>query len=261
MKLSILMILPLALLLSACAPEEGDESGNDIVPQSLEVGQAYNLTITEHEDTTKYYSIPVTAGKSYSIDVRNDLSSSNLISVQLIAAGFQREVLSKGRMISFDYAADQAGSLLIKVEGSSRAFFRYHITAHPSVDDGLVQDYALYEPNNSKNAAYPVINGAQYSSSVDMADDFDWYALDVVSGDTLTLWISNSIASAGHLHPQLYDNQGLPLSQENVVSHTTDLNVQHVIGYTGRVFLKIEGQSPGTPYVYDFSMTLAANGG
>jgi len=102
---------------------------------------------------------------------------------------------------------------------------------------------------------------AQYSSSIDMADDFDWYALDVVSGDTVTLWVSNSIASTGHLHPQLYDDQGLPLSQEYVVSHTTDLNVQHTINYTGRVFLRIEGQSPGAPYVYDFSMILAANGG
>lgn len=254
-----ILLLPLVLLLSACNPaEEGDNSG-DINPEGIEVGKSYNLTITEQEEKSKYYSLPVAADRAYSIDVMNDLASSNTISVQLMADGFEREVLSEGRMISFDYAPSQTGELFIKITGSSRAFFRYHITAHPSVDDGLVQDDASYEPNNSRYAAYPVINGAQYHSTIDMGDDFDWYTLDVVSGDTITLWASNDIASTSFLRAQMFDHDGLPLTQEISISHTTDLSTQVAASYTGRIYVKFHGTSPGTPHRYDFSLTLSAN--
>lgn len=253
------MLLPLALLLSACNPSEESENSGGINAQEIEAGKSYNLTITEHAETTKYYSLPVAGGSAYSIDMMNDLASSNTISVQLMADGFEREVLSEGRMISFDYAPSQTGELLIKVTGSSRAFFRYHLTAHPSVDDGLVQDDASYEPNNSRYAAYPIVNGAQYHSTIDMGDDFDWYALDVVNGDSITLWASNDIASTSFLRTQMFDQDGLPLTQEISISHTSDLSTQVVATYTGRVYVKFKGTSPSTPHRYDFSLTLSTN--
>ncbi len=254
-----IQLLPLVLLLSACNPAEEGENSGDINPEGIVVGKSYNLTITEHEEKTKYYSLPVAGNSAYSIDVMNDLASSNTISVQLMADGFEREVLSEGRMVAFDYAPSQTGELLIKVTGSSRAFFRYHITAYPSVDDGLEQDDASFEPNNSRYVAYPIVNGAQYHSTIDMGDDFDLYALDVVSGDTITLWASNDIASTSLLRAQLFDQEGLPLTQELSFSHTTDLNTQVVADYTGRVYVKFTGTSPGTPHRYDFSLTLSTN--
>ena len=257
----VLLILLLVSLLPACGAGGESDSTNSVNAQALDVGKAYNLTITQDEEQTKYYSLPVTAGASYSIDVINDISSSNMISVQVMATGFAREVLGVRRMISFDYDASEDGELLIRVEGSSKAFFRYLLTAHPSVDDGLDQDDASYEPNNSRNAAYPIINGAQYSSTLNQNDDYDWYALDVVSGDTITLTIANDIASTSFLHPQLYDQNGNPLTQKFVVSHTEDLNEQIAVDYTGRVFLKLVGQSLGRPHRYTLSMSLAAKGG
>ncbi len=248
-------------LLSACGGSEESGNSSDINAQPLEVGTVYNLTITQDEEQTKYYSLPVTVGATYSIDVINDISSSNMISVQLMATGFEREVLGRSRMISFDYDANNDGELLIKVEGSSRAFFRYQLMPRPSVADGLVQDDASYEPNNSRYAAYPIINGAQYSSTLDQNDDFDWYALEVVSGDEISLMVSNNIAGTSFLHPQLFDDSGNPLTREFVVSHTTDLNESINVDYTGQVFLRLKGQSPGTPHRYLFSMTLAVNGG
>lgn len=248
-------------LLAGCGGSEESGNSSDISAEPLEVGKAYNLTITQDEEQTKYYSLQVTTGASYSIDVINDLSSSDIITVQLMADGVDPEVLSRGRMISFDYAASENDELLIKVKGSSRAFFRYHLMAHPSVDDGLVQDDALYEPNNSRNAAYPIINGAQYSSTLNQNDDFDWYALNVVSGDAITLIVSNDISSTSFLFPQLYDENENPLTRKFVVSHVEDLNERINVDYTGRVFLRLNGQSLGTPHRYSFSMMLAANGG
>jgi len=260
MKIQILLILISIITLSACGGSDGESSKpSDINAQTLEIGKSYNLTITANEGTIKYYSLPVIAGSSYSIDVINDGSSSNHITVQVMATGFGPEVLGVRRMISFDYDANENDDLLIKVRGSSKAFFRYHLTAHPSVNDGLVHDDASYEPNNSKNAAYPIINGAQYSSTLNQNDDYDWYALDVVNGDTVTLVISNSIASTSFLFPQLFDRNGNPLTQQFVVSHTENLNEQINVDYTGPVFLKLYGQSLGTPHRYSFNMTLSVN--
>ena len=255
------MAAGLGLLVGCGGAEEANETP-EINAEPVEVGTAYNLTITQDEARTKYYALPVTAGATYSIDVINDASSSNMISVQLLATGFEREVLGRQRMVSFDYEANETGELLIKIEGSSRAFFRYLLTVHPSVDDGLVQDDASYEPNNSRYAAYPIVNGAEYASTLDQNDDVDWYALNVVRGDSVTLVLTNDVASTSFLHPQLFDQNGLPLTRAFVVSpHTGGLNEQVTVDFTGRVFLKIEGQSPGTPHRYSFNMTLAANGG
>lgn len=253
----LFFIYSVIFLMSACGESADINKPGNITTQSIGLSEINNFTITADEDPVKYYSLQTQAGISYSIDIINDASSSNMITVEIINTGYSPVVLTRMRMISFDYDALETTQLKIKVKGSSKAFFRYEITAHLSTTDGLEQDDTSYEPNNSKNSAYPVINGALYSSNLSQNDDFDWYSLTIIKGDSVTLFIANSISSTSFLNAQLFDENKNPISQKFIISHTSDLSEQLTIDYTGLIFIKFYGQSPSTPHSYNFSLTLS----
>lgn len=248
------LLLCLSAFLAACG---GGGGGSDSSPSSETVSA--NLTLGESQDfelITKdagFYSLAVEAGNSYSIDVINLVSSDNSITITF---NDESESVADGLMASFDYVATQSGTVTVKIDGSSSGSFYYRISPHLSTASGLSHDDVYYEPNNSQNAAYPVENGSPYSSELGLYDDFDWYSIDVVSGDTVTLNVSNDVASASLLKVQAFNNDGSPLSQVYTVSHTADLSEELSVTQTGKFFVKIEGQSQGADHSYDFSLSL-----
>ncbi|WP_018417348.1 hypothetical protein [Teredinibacter turnerae] len=248
------------IALAACSNGGGGGSAgtentgnNQVTTQAIQVGEAYQVTLNEDEEK-KRFSVPLQIGSSYSVRVINREESSGIVTVKLLETTLS-ESLSPGRVATFDHDALLDDELVLEVEGTSSSFYRFTIQVFPSTDEGLAQDSG-FEPNDSRNAAYPMISGGEYTSYLGLYDDVDWFSLETVSNDLVSLHISNDPTSNSRLVVQLFDDFGDPLSQQFIVSHTEDLNEQITALESGKLFVSVKGQSRGTDHTYSISMSI-----
>lgn len=242
-------------LISACGGGGGGSPNGPTmssIPLSVGEGQVYILNDQDYER----YSFLALANTRYSIDVTNLEASSGQIRVEIEGVSARR-VLSVNTITSFDFSSEAQTEVVLRVDGLSNAFFRYDISVHYGTDDGLEHD-AHYEPNNSLYAAYPLISGATYNSRLARYDDYDWYSIDVVAGDTLSVELVSDPASVAYsLYWQAFNEDGHPLIAEQHVSRGNAGSREIAITETGRIFMRVKGGNPGVDMIYSIRGSIS----
>jgi len=249
------LIVSFILAITGCGGSGRSSSGQEQVPtQAIIVGEEYQITTSENAPQRRF-SIPLEIGSTYSVNIINEEASSGNITVELLDTGISSETLAPARMFAFDYSPLTSSQLIIDVEGTSSSVYRYTLQVFPSTAGGLMHDSA-FEPNNSRNVAYPVVSAAEYTSSLALNDDFDWYSLEMMENDYVLVSVSNDLSSTSFLEIQFHDDFGDPVSQRFVVTSTEELQETIMVQDSGNLFMSVSGVSAGTAHDYQFSMTI-----
>ncbi len=257
-------IFMIALGLIGCGGG-GDDPSQEVPSdesKAINVSSPYEGTI-ERTIQLQYFSFTPEAGLSYSIDISNQESSSGSLFAGLLESDrsklTEETLVLKSSTKSIDYYAESNSPILIGVRASGNTFQRFLITVHPSTDDGLVHDQTNLEPNNSLNAAFPMIDQVLYQTDFSKYDDADYYRVEVSSGQTVDFYLENKTESST-LFLEIYDEDGLPITDRIFSSGSVRAEHSVTSSYDGNIYAAVTQSSPNNNVNYTIQSVVFDRG-
>ncbi len=139
--------------------------------------------------------------------------------------------------------------------------FTYHVTITLTGGGGGTGRVTESEPNNTLAQAHLVRPDVTVVGTLNPSGDVDFFALDVTSGQTLTVDVrarSLTPPSDADTVVTLFDGRGNQLAENDDSGSSLDSRLDVPLSTTGRLFLRIRNFTPkgGPTYTYEALITL-----
>lgn len=259
---------------------EPNNTPSTAAPLILQSRQSGELEGTE--DHADYYSVETVGDEIYTAELTFNEGTATGANTELrvrIDSGDDAVVLPEQKVSwhqtgYFELAAKNNSPLIVKIfpgEVAEYRRFQYTLTFLPAAGNGLVQDVATYEPNNSPTTAYPIALGQVINSELTAVylpeyptgteDHFDFFSVPVVAGGVYDLNISSlvspTVGASKELRVAVTSSHGSILLGEKIVPYSGTGSYQFAALQNGLAIVKVYSDRNFYAKYYQYRFSIA----
>ncbi|MCI4643599.1 MAG: M10 family metallopeptidase C-terminal domain-containing protein [Hyphomonadaceae bacterium] len=221
---------------------DDDYADNAARAGTIEINGAAATGEIQYRKDKDWFSFTAEAGETVRFEVRDGFQSVNFTIVGengLPDYNFSHRIFESGRQRALEYTFDEAGTYYLHVVGNnSDARGTYSFLATTISEPGDAG-------NTAASAGQLIVDGASVPSAIDSGSDRDWFAVDVIAGQTYRFDFTSGVDYVynqlfrGHI--RVVDANGTPLAE--ITGDSIVETIDFAANFTGKAYLEVRAAS------------------